>query len=217
VKSQSGTARLSVSIRSDALNRRLAALLGDTPPQPLRFEPAVRLEERHGRSLAGMLRWAALDFGLDGGVFANALVAGQFEEFVMNWLLLVQPSNYSDAIGRRGPPIAPRDIRRAVDYIHANLAQPISVAALAEIAGVAGRTLLKHFRHVHGVSPMRYVRDLRMERVRKELSAGSAPAVWAAASYWGFAHAGRFSVSYRERYGESPSATLARGRAAAGR
>jgi AraC-like DNA-binding protein len=215
VSSQPGTARLSVSIRGDALNRQLAALLGGEPAHALRFEPELGLEERHGRSLAGMLRWTALDFDLDGGILASPLVASRFEEFVMNWLLLAQPSNYSEAIGRRGPPIAPRDIRRAVDFIHANLAQPIRLAELAEICGVAGRTLLKHFRHVHGVSPMRYVRERRMERVREELAAGSPDAVATVASYWGFAHAGRFSVQYRSRYGESPSATLARGRARA--
>jgi AraC-like DNA-binding protein len=216
VSSQPGTARLSISIRGDALNRRLASLLGRVPAQTLRFEPELRLAERHGRSLAGMLRWMALDFDLDGGILANPLVAGQFEEFVINWLLLVQPSNYSEAIQRRSPPIAPRDIRRAVDFIHANLAQPINLADLAEVAGVAGRTLLKHFRHVHGVSPMRYVRELRMERVREELAAGSREPVGAIAAYWGFAHAGRFSLLYRARYGESPSVTLARGRARAG-
>jgi len=216
VRSQPGTARLSVSIRGDALNRQLAALLGGAPAQTLRFEPAVRLAERHGRSLAGMLRWMALDFDLDGGILANPLIAGQFEEFVMNWLLLAQPSNYSEAIGRRGPAIAPRDIRRATEFIRANLAQPLTLASLADASGVAGRTLLKHFRDVHGVSPMRYVRELRMQRVREELAAGSCDQVATIASYWGFAHAGRFAVEYRARYGESPSTTLARGRARTG-
>ena len=72
-------------------------------------------------------------------------VAGQFEQFVMNWLLLAQPSNYSDALRGRSPAIAPRDVRRATDFIHANLAQPITLADLVGVSGVAGRTLLKHF------------------------------------------------------------------------
>ena len=117
-----------------------------------------------------------------------------------------------DALRGRSPAIAPRDVRRVTEYIHANLAQPITHADLVGVSGIAGRTLLKHFRDVHGVSPMRYVRNLRMERVRDELAAGSLHSVGAVALSWGFEHAGRFSVEYRGRFGESPSATLARGR-----
>jgi transcriptional regulator GlxA family with amidase domain len=131
----------------------------------------------------------------------------------MNWLLLAQPNNYSERLRSRSPSIAPRDVRRATEFIHANLAQPITLADLVAAAGVAGRTLLKHFRDVYGVSPMRYVRNSRMERVRAELAAGSPYPVGAVALSWGFAHAGRFAVEYRGRFGESPSATLARGRA----
>jgi len=213
VRSQPDTTRLSVSIRGDELNQQLAALLGDRPATPLRFDPAVRLEEPQGRSLAGMLRWTALDFDLDDGTLANPLIASQFEHFVMSWLLLTQPSNYSDAIRRRGPAIAPRDIRRAVDFIHANLAEPITLTDLVGASGVAGRTLLAHFRGAHSVSPMRYVRNLRMQRVREELAAGSPLQVRTVALSWGFGHAGRFSIEYRTRFGESPSVTLLKSRA----
>jgi len=212
VRAQPGSARLAVSIRGDALNRELSALLGHMPVKPLRFDPEVRLEERHGRSLAGMLRWTAVDFDIDGGILGNPLLASQFEQFVMNWLLLAQPSNYSEALRGRSPAIAPRDVRRATDHIHANLAQPITLSDLVSVAGVAGRTLLKHFRDVHGVPPMRYLRNLRLQRVRDELAAGSPYTVGAVALAWGFEHPGRFSVEYRSRFGESPSVTLARGR-----
>lgn len=212
VRAQPGASRLSVSIRGDVMNRQLAEMLGYAPGKPLRFDPAVRLEEKCGRSLAGMLRWTALDFDADSGILANPLIACRFEEFVINWLLLAQPSNFSEALSRRSPAIAPRDVRRATEYIHANLSQPITLGDLVSVSGVAGRTLLKHFRDVHGVSPMRYLRNLRMERVRAELCAGSPHPVGAVALCWGFEHAGRFSVEYRGRFGESPSATLARGR-----
>jgi AraC-like DNA-binding protein len=212
MRAHPGAARLSVSIRGDAMQRQLAAFLGEAPPKPLRFDPAVQLEERHGRSLAGMLRWTALDFEANDGILANPLVASQFEQFVMNWLLLAQPSNYSAVLRGRSPCIASRDVRRATDFIHANLAQPITLADLVKVAGVAGRTLLKHFRDVHGLSPMRYVRNLRLERAREELAAGSPYPVGAVALSWGFAHAGRFALEYRSRFGESPSVTLARGR-----
>jgi transcriptional regulator GlxA family with amidase domain len=35
---------------------------------------------------------------------------------------------------------------------------------------VAGRTLFKHFRDYNGTSPMRYLRDARLNRVREALA-----------------------------------------------
>ena len=59
---------------------------------------------------------------------------------------------------------------------------------------------------------MRYVRDLRMQRARDELASGVNAHVADCALRWGFAHPGRFSIEYRKRFGESPSATLAQHR-----
>ena len=64
----------------------------------------------------------------------------------MTALLLSHPHNYSDALRRLEKPIAPRDVRRAIDYIEAHLDQAITVADLVEATGVAGRTLFMHFK-----------------------------------------------------------------------
>jgi AraC-like DNA-binding protein len=205
-------ARLSLAVREEALNRHLAALLGFMPREPLEFAPAVGAATGHGRRLAGMLHWAAAE-SERGALLGHALVASRFEAFVLDALLLFQPHNYSEALRRVERRLAPRDVKRARDYIHQNLASPITLADLVDASGVPGRTLLQHFRDAHGVSPMRYVRDLRMQRVRGELASGTARCVADCALRWGFAHPGRFSIEYRRRFGESPSSTLARGRA----
>jgi transcriptional regulator GlxA family with amidase domain len=106
--------------------------------------------------------------------------------------------------------IAPRDVCRVIEYVQRHLGEPIILADLVRESGVAGRTLLKHFHDFKGVSPMRHVRNLRLERVRIELLAGGARTVSEVALNWGFPHLGRFSIEYRRRFGESPSATLAR-------
>jgi AraC-like DNA-binding protein len=204
--------RLSLAMREDALNRHLSALLGYSPREPLEFAPAVAAASGHGRRLAGILHWAAAE-SERGAVLGHALIAARFEGFVLDALLLFQPHNYSEALRRVERRLAPRDVKRARDFIHEHLASPITLADLVEASGVPGRTLLKHFRDAHGISPMRYVRDRRMERVRGELASGSATCVADCALRWGFAHAGRFSIEYRRRFGESPSSTLARARA----
>jgi AraC-like DNA-binding protein len=205
-------ARLSLAVREEALNRHLAAMLGYAPREPLEFAPTVSAASGHGRRLAGILHWAAAE-SERGAVLGHALVASRFEGFVLDALLLFQPHNYSEALRRVERRLAPRDVKRARDFIHEHLASPITLADLVEASGVPGRTLLQHFRDAHGVSPMRYVRDLRMQRVRGELAAGTVRCVAGCALRWGFAHAGRFAIEYRKCFGESPSATLARARA----
>jgi transcriptional regulator GlxA family with amidase domain len=89
----------------------------------------------------------------------------------------------------------------------------MTLGDVAAAAGVAHRTLHKHFHDVRGISPMRYARDCRFAQVREALTQASPrDSVTTIAVQWGFCHLGRFSVEYRKRYGERPSETLRRQR-----
>jgi AraC-like DNA-binding protein len=209
VKSEQPTARLSVSIHGDALTRQLALLLDDLPVAPLQFRPEIELGQGYGRSLARVLRCAALELERDGWL-GDPVIASRFEEFVMTGLLLSQPSNYWHALRKRARPIAPRDVRRALEYLHENVAEPITLGDVVRECGVPGRTLLKHFQDFKGVSPMRYLRNLRLQHARESLQAGRVARVGDVVSHLCFGHAGRFSIEYRRRFGESPSRTLAK-------
>ena len=104
-------------------------------------------------------------------------------------------------------------MKRAIDYIEAHLDSAVTLEAIVEASGVAGRTLLKHFRDTKGISPMRYLSNARFEKVREALAqAQPKESVTTIAMSWGFSHLGRFSVEYRRRFGESPSDTLERRR-----
>jgi AraC-like DNA-binding protein len=201
--------RLSLSIQSAALHAQLATLLGETPRVPVAFAAPMNLEAGPGRSLLRALRAATASLEHDDGL-ATPLSAAELQESILNALLISQPSNYSEALRKRVAPLAPRDVVRVVDYLNENVARPVRLADLARESGVAGRTLLKHFRDFQGVSPMRYLRELRLDRVRYELRSGRVARVGESAQRWGFTHAGRFSIEYKRRFGESPSATLAR-------
>lgn len=89
-------------------------------------------------------------------------------------------------------------------------AEPYDAARLAAIAQVSLRTLQEAFRKYVGMSPMAYVTEVRLQRVRRQLRASTpgSTTVAAVAHQWGFAHLGRFARRYRERFGESPSQTL---------
>jgi AraC-like DNA-binding protein/tetratricopeptide (TPR) repeat protein len=107
--------------------------------------------------------------------------------------------------------LLPRGVRRALDAMRANVGRDWSVAELADVAGVSGRTLQRQFRVFLGKAPRTALRDIRFESARRELLQGLPNAkVMNIAIPCGFPHCGRFSVEYGRRYGETPSQTLKR-------
>ncbi len=106
-------------------------------------------------------------------------------------------------------PLLPRDVKKAMALLEADPAGKNSVDELAAQCGVARRTLEKHFRRFVGRSPAQVKRELLLARVRRELLRASPEATTTdIAMRCGIGHLGRFAAAYRERYGESPSATL---------
>jgi AraC-like DNA-binding protein len=207
--------RITVVLCREHLERQLALLLGKpcdaTFDPPLEFAPVLDLTSGHGRSIARLARMGFADFEQAGPITRNPLTVASLEDFIVNELLLSHPHNYSDALYGPTLSIAPRDVKRAIDFIEANLPSPISLADVIGSAGVPGRTLFKHFADYKGMSPMQYLRTARLEKVREELLRGYADGTVAdVAMAWGFSHLGRFSVEYRRRYGERPSQSLRR-------
>jgi transcriptional regulator GlxA family with amidase domain len=104
--------------------------------------------------------------------------------------------------GRRRP-IVSRDVRNAEAYIRESLPRDVRLMDIAAAAGVSMRTLQANFQRHHGVSPMTYMRDLRLDVARDRILAGATSAD--AAFDCGFMHPGRFAQYYRSRFGHSPS------------
>ncbi len=99
----------------------------------------------------------------------------------------------------------------ATEFIETHLDHPLSVAAVALVAGMSARTLQATFRSRLQTTPTAYIRDRRLDRARADLTAASHnrdTTVTEIATRWGINHLGRFAVDYRARFGESPSQTL---------
>ncbi|QJU55096.1 helix-turn-helix transcriptional regulator [Herbiconiux sp. KACC 21604] len=116
----------------------------------------------------------------------------------------------------RLPPevLAPRSarLRAAMEFLQAHADRPVTPADAAEAAGLSPRGLQQAFQRHLAVTPTTYLRQVRLERAHDDLLASSPDqvTVGAIAAGWGFTHLGRFSVAYRQRFGESPRHTLAR-------
>jgi AraC-like DNA-binding protein len=206
--SEAGSSRLTLSVTRATLLGRLAALLGDAPTGALDFAPVMDLTSRPGRRLIRHVQLALEELDESDEAMRNATFLGMYEELIVTAMLLAQPHSFTDRLQRLERPVLPRDVRRALEYIDAHLDAPVTLAGLAAVTGVPGRTLLKHFKDHHGVSPMRYWRDRRFARARDALlHARNGESVTDIATAWGFYHLGRFAMEYSRRFGENPSQT----------
>ncbi|MGO6984246.1 helix-turn-helix domain-containing protein [Rhizobium leguminosarum] len=107
---------------------------------------------------------------------------------------------------------APWHIRRAIDFMHANISKPITISMVAHAANVSVRTLENGFRTFKEATPASYLRILRLRAARQDLlDPSNRQSIKNICLKWGFFHAGRFSALYRSVYGESPQATQTRG------
>ncbi len=83
-----------------------------------------------------------------------------------------------------------------------------SVAEICRVFGVSRRSLQYAFEEVVGVNPVSYLRALRLNAVRRAIKeAGENTRILELAARWGFWHPSHFSASYKQLFGESPSAT----------
>ncbi|MEK6234614.1 MAG: helix-turn-helix domain-containing protein, partial [Planctomycetales bacterium] len=103
-----------------------------------------------------------------------------------------------------------RIVRTAEEFAHASLDRPIVLSDLCSLTDVSERTLRSAFLNVVGLTPNKYLRIIRLNRVRAELQRSSPglTSVTSAAMRWGFYHLGRFSQDYKRLFGESPSETV---------
>ena len=101
---------------------------------------------------------------------------------------------------------------RLEELLQANSDRLLYLGELCAAAGASARTLLACCQEHVGMGPIRYLRLRRMHLARRALRlADPAKAtVTEIATSYGFWELGRFSVSYRALFGETPSASLRR-------
>jgi len=86
--------------------------------------------------------------------------------------------------------------------------QPLGIDDLARQADLCPRAVQMAFRQHRGITPMEFLRNLRLDAARKQLTEGGFLTVGEVALRLGFTHVGRFATHYRHRFGESPAQTL---------
>lgn len=107
--------------------------------------------------------------------------------------------------------MGPRTIDRAVHYIEQNAQDPVRLQDIARDAGLSPRALQVAFRRHYDITPMAFLRDVRLRRAHTELLQADpqATTVSSVAAKWGFLNPGRFATEFREAFGRYPKDALA--------
>ena len=106
----------------------------------------------------------------------------------------------------------------ARDFALASQDRAVGILELCGVLHVSRRTLQYCFEYAYDTTPQNYLRALRLNGVRRELSARErgSTTIHQVASSWGFWHMSQFAQDYRTLFGVLPSDTLLAGGASAG-
>ncbi|MER7764021.1 AraC family transcriptional regulator [Streptomyces sp. NPDC097619] len=188
----------------------VADTVGHDTDQPLRFHrlrPAAADGDESWRH--------AVDYALTllAGDTCPPLLADATARHLAATALTLFPNTYLTASrGLSGPgAVGAASLRRALDFMDDHAHLPVTVGEIAAAAGTTPRAVQYAVRRHTGLTPLGYVRRVRLERAHAELLAAdpeSGVLVRDVAARWGFAKPGTFSTYYRQVYGRHPSTDL---------
>ncbi|GJE00704.1 helix-turn-helix domain-containing protein [Methylobacterium isbiliense] len=211
-----GFTAVSATILVATLLRAQRALTGDDTAQLPHLKPIAEVESPGMKALACTVTQ----------IHRRMQVAGRHGDLVLPLLEEIMSYQLLSAWPVRSPREAaplttpsPRYLRLALNYIEANLTNPLTLSEIAAVAGVSVRTLQLAFHREVGQAPTQFIIGRRLERARRDLLDIRDLDVPIAelAKRWGFAHASDFGQRYRRQFGCTPSETRRQGREAAGR
>lgn len=138
----------------------------------------------------------------------SKLLAKHLEETLGTNILL----HWADACGidieNTHHKIAPNYIIKAEAYMRDHAVSAPTLSEVAMSVGVSTRALHKGFKVYRNSTPMRYLRDIRLEGIRTELKQAPMNVTVSEIAYsWGYVSLGRFAKQYKEKFGELPSDT----------
>lgn len=97
---------------------------------------------------------------------------------------------------------ASRDLGRAFAYLYAHVAEPLSIDALASVAGMSRAVFHRRFKAVTTLSPLQFIKSVRLNNAAAMLASGLS--VSQAAERVGYNSASQFSREFSRLYGMPP-------------
>jgi AraC-like DNA-binding protein len=202
-----------IAIKSSELHRQIAFITEQPVRERVVFPSFFQKDSGAPKFIFAIGQ--ALMNGLQGDAplrEAPAAVAS-LKDAILSMLVEGISHNYSALLSRRTASAAPRNVKRAIEFMHAHVTDALLLEEIAVAAQSSPRSLQMAFRQFRGITPMAYLRRIRLDGARNEMLNGSAQIHVSDVAYrWGFAHHGIFTARYKLAFGEAPSKTLKRSR-----
>jgi len=118
-------------------------------------------------------------------------------------------SDRAASAARYFPGFAPRQthgdkaVLKAQEWVHIRDGRDVSLASMAEVAGLERRTFLRRFANATGMTPIEYCRTVRIARARELLEGGNTPQKEIAQSL-GYEDVASFARVFRKVTGLAP-------------
>jgi AraC-like DNA-binding protein len=100
-------------------------------------------------------------------------------------------------------------VRRAIEWIRADVTRPLRIAALAAHVGLSASSFHRHFKAVTGLSPLQYQKQIRLQEARRQLLATPGD-VTSVALAVGYESTSQFTREYARQFGLPPAKDAAR-------
>lgn len=199
-------AQLCIKFDKHAVEREAADLLRRPGERTISFRLRFPVDTGAGRRWLSILS-TLLEFAETSTTPADAYVVESLERSLISGLLVSQEHSLTAELnGDLDPRISRTALDPIIEAIESAPDKPLTLADLCRLSGLSARSVQYAFQEEFGISPMRYVRRVRLDRARADLRQGNGT-VAEIASYWGFSNLGRFAQAYKEQFGEFPSAT----------
>ncbi len=118
-------------------------------------------------------------------------------------ILHITPNGIVERASTERHAVKPDWLADALGYIDSELGRPLSTADLVKFTGLSHVTISKTFRHELGMSPLRYITEVKMKAARAMLSEGGR-LVKEVASRVGYPNVPRFNVVYKAYWNRTP-------------
>jgi AraC-like DNA-binding protein len=207
-----GTEILLLKMARHAVEDALGDALGRQVTSQPHFAPLLPVHTASAQSWINMLGLFAEQFFHPDGLMHQPLVGMPFVDSLVRGFLWAAEHSNRDALMGVDRSLTPRAIRTAVDVIEAEAQLPLTLSSIAARSQVSVRSLQQGFKRHLGMSPMSYLREVRLRRAHQALleSDPSIVTVASVAYDWGFTNLGRFAAAHAARYHEPPAKTLRR-------
>jgi AraC-like DNA-binding protein len=190
---------------------QVAATAPGRKPQPVRFTGYKPVSPQAARLWTSTYAYVRDTVLTDPDAAAHPLVAYSAIRLLVAITLATFPSNaLTDPTITDRHDAHPVMLRRAIAFIDENAHADITVADIAAAARVTIRATQLAFRRHLDLTPMQYLRRVRLDRARHDLlTADPAHVTVTDVAYrWGFPSPSRFSSYYRQAYGITPGQAL---------